>query len=83
MVSKKLTKRDIEGFLSCFVYNAYGGTDLEKIPMIVFSEENFVSKKLNHRVRANPPPPEVNGDLDLYEVSENEVHSSGVENVLR
>ena len=70
MVTKKLTKRDIEGFLSAFIYNAYGSTNVETIAPLVFTEENYVAKRLNHRNRANPPPPEVNGDLDLYEVNE-------------
>jgi hypothetical protein len=63
MISKKLNKRDIEGFLSAFIYNAYGTTDINKIAELVFTDDNFVAKKLNHRVRGNPPPPEVNGEI--------------------
>jgi hypothetical protein len=72
MVNKKLNKKDIEGFLSAFIYNTYGGTSFKDIAPIVFSNDNYISKKLNHRKRGNPPPPEVNGDLDLYEVGEND-----------
>ena len=35
-------------------------------------------------MRGNPPPPEVNGDLDLYDISETEIHSNPrVKQVLR
>jgi hypothetical protein len=63
-MNKKVTKRDIEGFLSVFIYNAYGSTNINSISNLVFTNENYVAKKLNHRVRGNPPPPEVNGDLE-------------------
>jgi hypothetical protein len=68
MMNKRINKRDIEGFLSAFIYNAYGSTNIDKIASLVFTEENYVAKKLNNRVRANPPPPEVNGDLDQLDV---------------
>lgn len=66
MVNKKLHKKDIECFLSAFIYNPYGATNASSIAPLVFTDENYVSKKLTGRVRPNPPPPEVNGDLDLY-----------------
>lgn len=28
MVSKKVTKKDVEGFLSAFIYNTYGATNV-------------------------------------------------------
>lgn len=62
MINKKLNKKDIEGFLSSFIYNVYGSTNAENIPGLVFTDENYIAKKLNHRVRGNPPPPEVNGE---------------------
>lgn len=85
MVNKKINKKDIEGFLSAFIYNTYGGTSINELPKIVFSEENYVSKKLNHRKRANPPPPEVNGDLDLYTYGDSpeEIHNWNTEKVLQ
>jgi len=55
MVNKRLNKRDIEGFLSSFVYNAYGSTNINQIANMVFSDEN-IGNKLNNRVRGNPPP---------------------------
>jgi hypothetical protein len=59
-----LSKKDIEGFLSSFIYNTYGSTNIANLQSMVFTDENYVAKKLNHRLRANPPPPEVNGDLN-------------------
>jgi hypothetical protein len=57
MINKKLQKRDIEGFLSAFIYNAYGATNIGNVAPLVFTDDNYVSKKLNNRVRGNPPPP--------------------------
>jgi len=74
MVQKKITKSDIEGFLSAFVYNAYGFTSAGAIAPLVFTDENYVAKRLNHRTRANPPPEDVNGDL--YEVLQGDLQLS-------
>lgn len=78
-MSKKITKRDIEGFLSAFIYNAYGSTNVNEIAPLVFTDDNYVAKKLNRRVRGNPPPPEANGDLDLYDVKDDEIHNHRVQ----
>lgn len=78
MMNKKFTKRDIEGFLSAFTYNAYGTTNANNIAPLIFTDNNYVGKKLNNRTRANPPPPEVNGDLDQYEIHEDEIHNHRV-----
>lgn len=83
MLHKKLHKKDIEGFLSAFIYNAYGATNVNQIANLVFTEENYVAKKLNNRVRANPPPPEVNGELDQYDIKEEDIHTQRVQNVLQ
>lgn len=83
MISKKLNKKDVEGFLSAFIYNAYGSTNADSIAPLVFTEENYVAKKLNNRTRGNPPPPDVNGDLDLYEVNDDEIHNHRVKEVLQ
>ena len=82
MINKHLSKRDIEGFLSSFIYNTYGSTNAENIAPLVFTEENYVAKKLNNRTRANPPPPEVNGDLELYEVNDEHIHNHRIREVL-
>jgi hypothetical protein len=82
MANKRLNKKDIEGFLSSFVYNTYGSTNAGTIGNVIFTDENYIGTKLNHRARANPPPPEVNGDLDLYEVNEESIHNFRVKEVL-
>lgn len=83
MVTKKITKQDVEGFLSAFVYNAYGATNASTIAPLVFTDENYVAKKLNGRQRANPPPADINGDLDLYEVTQDGIHNHRVKDVLK
>ena len=82
LINKKLNKRDIEGFLSSFIYNAYGSTNVNNIAPLVFTDENYVAKKLNHRVRPNPPPAEVNGEIKVVEVSDEAIHNSNVQKVL-
>lgn len=83
LVAKRLHKKDVESFLSAFIYNSYGSTNAEAIAPLVFTEENYVAKKLNNRIRGNPPPPDVNGDLDLYEIQEEEIHNYRVQEVLK
>ena len=83
MVQKKMEKKDIEGFLSAFIYNTYWSTNVEAIAPLVFTDENYVAKKLNNRTRGNPPPPDVNGDLDLYEVGNDDIHNHRVKEVLK
>lgn len=75
MAAKRITKKDIEGFMSAFIYNAYGATNVNAIAPLIFTDENYVAKKLNNRTRGNPPPPDVNGDLDLYDINEDEIHN--------
>ena len=78
LLDKKLHKKDIESFLSAFIYNAYGNTNVSTIAPLVFTDENYVAKKLTGRTRANPPPPDVNGELDQIEVNEEDIHNHGV-----
>ena len=56
---QKLGKKDIEAFLSSFVYNAYGHTDVSKIAPQVFDKYSS-SKKV---IRPLPPPSFVNDAL--------------------
>jgi hypothetical protein len=82
-MQKKLSKADIEGFLSAMIYNAYGSTNASTIAPLIFTDENYVNKKLSTRQRPNPPPADVNADMDLYEVSDETIHNSRVKNVMR
>ena len=42
LVNKHLSKKDIEGFLSAFIYNQYGNTNMKSVAPIVFSNDNYV-----------------------------------------
>ena len=64
VIKRRLTKADIEGFLSAFKYNKHGATDLATIAPLVFEKDaNKLTIALNARQRANPPPAFVNQEL--------------------
>lgn len=66
LAERRVTKRDLEGFMSAFVYNRYGATNINSIAPLVFEKDaNTLSLKLATVVRANPPPEFVNEDLGL------------------
>ena len=66
LIDRKVTRRDIEGFLSAFVYNKYGATSIDKIAPFVFEKDaNTLSLKLASVTRPNPPPEFVNENLGL------------------
>ena len=59
----KISKKDVEAFLSAFIYNSYGSTNVDSIAKMVFTEDNYVAKKLSRKIRPNPPPDEVNDEV--------------------
>lgn len=64
LIARKVSKQDIEGFLSAFVFNNHGSTNVEAVAPLVFEKDpNQLSLTLTTRVRANPPPALVNEDL--------------------
>ena len=64
VVQRRITKRDLEGFLSAFKYNIHGATDIAAIAPLVFERDsNKLSVTLANRTRTNPPPQFVNDDL--------------------
>lgn len=64
LIARRVSKGDIEGFLSAFVYNAHGSTDINSVAPIVYeADPNKLSTTLTTRVRANPPPVVANEDL--------------------
>ena len=81
IVSQKLAKKDIESFLSAFIYNAYGSTNADQVAPLVFTDENYLATKMNHRVRGNPPPVEANGDIDTENLTKEEVHNKRVKSL--
>ena len=61
MLKRRLSKQDLEGFLSAFKYNMHGATDLNSIAPIVFEKDtNKLALAISNRVRTNPPPMFVN-----------------------
>ena len=62
MIARDVSKNDIESFLSSFTYNKHGGTDISKIAPLVYEKDpNTLTRMINDRVRANPPPAAVTG----------------------
>lgn len=47
IMDRKISKADLEGFLSAFVYNKYGATNVEKVATLVFEKDaNALSLKI-------------------------------------
>jgi hypothetical protein len=63
LIHRNINKKDIEAFLSAFKYNAYGATNVNNVAKMVFTNDNYVSKELAHKTRANPPPDAVNVEM--------------------
>lgn len=64
LIARRVSKSDIEGFLSAFVYNNHGSTDINQVAPIVYeADPNKLSTTLTTRVRANPPPVLTNEEL--------------------
>lgn len=71
VVKRRLTKRDLEGFLSAFKYSTHGATDISSIAPLVFEKDsNKLALALSSRVRTNPPPKFVNEELGSAEPSD-------------
>lgn len=70
LISRKVTKQDIEGFMSAFVFNQHGGCDITSVaPLVYEPDANKLSTIINTRVRANPPPEVLNAELGARETT--------------
>ena len=49
IIDRRLTKRDIEGFLSAFNYNMYGATNADQAINLIFTKDSEIQEKLAHR----------------------------------
>lgn len=50
LTSRRLSKKDLEGFLSSFKYNVHGATDISSIAPLVFEKDaNKLTLALNSR----------------------------------
>jgi len=63
IIHRHLNKKDVEAFLSAFNYNAYGATQVDTVAKMVFTNDNYVTKELSRKIRANAPPDAVNQEL--------------------
>lgn len=68
----------MEGFLSAFNYNAYGATNLDDIPSLIFTSDDQIPMKLAERLRPNPPPVEVNAEINTSSVTSEGMHNKKV-----
>lgn len=57
-------KKDIEAFLSNFVYNKYGHTSIDEVAPRVFATAEEYNRIIDHFRRPKPPPSKVNNQLD-------------------
>ena len=65
VTKRRLTKKDLEGFLSSFKYNIHGATDITTIAPLVFEKDtNKLALALACNKRTNPPPTYINAELD-------------------
>ena len=65
LIEKRISKRDVEGFLSAFSYNNYGATNINSISDLIFTRDDLIVDKLADIKRPNPPPCELNKDIPL------------------
>ena len=64
VLKRRLTKRDLDGFLSSFKYSTHGATDVGSIAPLVFEKDsNKLAVNLTTRARTNPPPAFINEEL--------------------
>lgn len=71
VLKRRLSKRDLEGFLSSFKYNIHGATDVGSIAPLVFENDtNKVTLAINSRKRTNPPPAFINQELSAENAGE-------------
>ena len=82
MIDKKISKRDVEGFLSAFSYNAYGATNISQISEMIFTRDDLISDKLAERKWANPPPSDCNKDFQREGIDEKNSHNPRIRTLL-
>lgn len=69
LMTRKISKQDVEGFLSSFVYNRHGATDIKKVTPLVWEQDPQKFNALsNTQVRAVAPPAIINQELQDQEV---------------
>jgi hypothetical protein len=82
MINQKLSKRDVEGFLSAFSYNTYGSTNINSIAKLIYTRDDAIPERLAERKWANPPPVDVNKDIPISEVKPEDMHNHRIKDLL-
>lgn len=82
LIDRRIYKRDIEGFLSAFNYNCYGSTNIDEISNLIYTRDDEIPNKLAERKRANPPPSDLNQNVDISSVNEADMHNKRVKSLM-
>lgn len=82
MINQKISKRDVEGFLSAFSYNTYGSTNINSIAKLIYTRDDLIPEKLAERKWANPPPADVNKDIPIDDVKPEDMHNQRIRGLL-
>lgn len=81
-MNRRLTKRDIEGFLSAFNYNKYGATKIDDVGKLVFARHDEIQDALAHKRRANAPPEILKNEINLADVAEDQMHNKRIRGLM-
>ena len=75
---EKIDKKDLQGFLTNFVYNKFGETNFDKIPELIYKEEDRdYYRKLGYR--NNGPTPSIKNKLNKeFENMEDKIENEKV-----
>lgn len=82
ILDRKVTKRDVEGFLSAFNYNMYGSTNAGQAANLIFTKDSEIQQKLSNRFRPNAPPEELEGGLNPKDIDEKDVHNHHIRKLI-
>lgn len=82
LIDRRIYKKDIEGFLSAFNYNCYGSTNIDEISNLIYTRDDEIPNKLAERKRANPPPSDLNKDIDVTSVGESDMHNKRIKSLM-
>ena len=82
IMNRRVTKRDVEGFLSAFNYNMYGSTNMSDATKLIFTQDNEIQKKLACRIRPNAPPEELENNMKPADVDIKDVHNPHIRKLM-
>lgn len=82
LIDRRIYKKDVEGFLSAFNYNCYGATNIDEIAGLIYTRDDLIPNRLAERKRANPPPSDLNNNIDVSTVQEADMHNMRVKSLM-